>query len=80
MHYDALEDEDNHDKDGYDDETSDDQDELEDDEDIIKSPFTHDQPEKIVLPLPSHLGFNQQQDETITGLVEDEMALRQSQA
>jgi hypothetical protein len=52
MHYDALEDEDNHDEDGYDDETSDDQDELEDDEDIIKSPFTHGQPENIMLPLP----------------------------
>jgi hypothetical protein len=68
MHYDALEDEDNNDnneEDGYDDdETSDDQDELEDDnhmdtEDSIKSPVgTCDQPENIMLPLPSHLGFH----------------------
>lgn len=85
MHDDTLEDEENDDEDGYDDETSDDQDELEDDdhidtEDSIKSPVAHDHPENVVLPLPSHLGFDKPQDQTITALVEDELALRQSQA
>jgi hypothetical protein len=85
MHDDTFEDEDNNDEDGYDDETPEDEDELEDDDDIntedsIKSPVTHDQPENVMLPLPSHLGFKKQQDQTITALVEDEIALRQSQA
>jgi hypothetical protein len=80
MPYDALEDEDNNDEGQYDDETSDDLDELEEDEDTLKSPITHDQPENIVLPLPSHLGLHQQPDQTITALVDNEMALRQSQA
>jgi hypothetical protein len=85
MHDDTLEDEDSNDEYGYDDETYEDQDELEDDDDMdtedsIKSPVIHDQPENIVLPLPSHLGFDTQQDQTITPLVEDELALRESQA
>jgi hypothetical protein len=84
-HDDALEDEENNDDYGYDDETPEDQDEVEDDdhmdtEDSVKSSVTHDQPERIVLPLPSHLGFDKQQDKTIIPLVEDELALRQSQA
>jgi hypothetical protein len=81
----TFEDEDNIDEDEYDDETSEDEDELEDDnpmdtEDSIKSPVTHDQPEMVKLPLPSHLGFSKHQDQTITALVEDEIAVRQSQA
>ena len=78
---DTFGDEDDTDEDGYDDET----DELEDDdpmdiEDSIKSPVTNDQPENIKLPLPSHLGLQKHQDQSITALVEDEIALRQSQA
>lgn len=89
--YDPLEDEednnDNIDGDGYDDDRiSDDEDDVEDDdhidtEDSKKSLVgIHHQPEHVILPLPSCLGLNKQQDHTIAALVEDELAIRESQA
>jgi hypothetical protein len=88
--YDPLEDEedsnDNIDRDGYDDEIPHDEDEVEDDdhidtEDSKKSLVgIHCHPEHIILPLPSCLGLNKQQDHTIAALVEDEVAIRESQA
>jgi F0F1-type ATP synthase epsilon subunit len=40
----------------------------------------HGAPESIVLPLPSHLGVNKNQDQMITALTEDELIVRKSQA
>jgi hypothetical protein len=46
----------------------------------IKPTGTHCVPERICLPLPSHLGPTKDQDQTIAALIKEELIIRESQA
>ena len=82
---DEEQDDEDEDEEELEEEEEDDDEEDTDDEVNVKDPIeshtrTNGVPEKILLPLPSHLGLTKHKDQTITALSEDELKIRQTQA